>query len=271
MASVAESLAHVDTFFSADSIEWCPFPGFEDIFICGTYQVLEPASASASASTVRTESADPGAGTPHPEVDDSLEQSGDDNEDGDGDGGTESRGDAVKAQTRRTGRLLVYQLIAAHTSDPSVKEVQRIESNAILDTKWFPNVSYPYPTLAVADAKGQIVIYALTPQKQLDHIQTVQVGEPTTLCLSLDIPDRLKPGTKPRIAVSQSNGSIAIPGIDEEGTWGVEKCWHAHDFEPWCVCWDNWERNCLWSGGDDLKLKKWDTRDTSAPVFVNKR
>ncbi|KAL4240914.1 Diphthine methyltransferase [Mactra antiquata] len=31
----------IDTLYSADSIEWCPIPGFEDIMLCGTYQLEE--------------------------------------------------------------------------------------------------------------------------------------------------------------------------------------------------------------------------------------
>jgi diphthamide biosynthesis protein 7 len=39
---LAPSIAYVDTEYSADCIEFCPFEGYQDIFICGTYQVLEP-------------------------------------------------------------------------------------------------------------------------------------------------------------------------------------------------------------------------------------
>lgn len=38
----AKSLANVDTLYSADSIEFCPFEGFQDLLVCGTYQIVEP-------------------------------------------------------------------------------------------------------------------------------------------------------------------------------------------------------------------------------------
>lgn len=74
--------------------------------------------------------------------------------------------------------------------------------------------------------------------------------------------------------------------MDESGQYEIADKWHAHDFEPWCATWDNWDLNTVWSGesscdlcgcvvlrvgGDDLKLKRWDVRDTSAPTSVNKR
>ena len=270
MASTATSLAQVDTVFSADSIEWCPFPGYEDIFICGTYQVLDPASSVTDGSDTSVAAATANAST------DESTEDGRPNEDG---------GDDVessKVSTQRTGRLLVYQVIDPFTSHPSLKEVQRIESNAILDTKWFSQPHNPSPKLAVADAKGQIHIYILTSLKKLEHVQSVRVADPSVLCLSLDISNRLDQLVDPKMAVSLSDGSIAVlahnqkeneneHGHEEGSGLRVVQRWHAHDYEPWCVCWDSWDSSWLWSGGDDLKLKKWNVRDTSAPVFVNKR
>ena len=31
----------VDTDYPADSLEFCPTPGFEDLFVCGTYDLLD--------------------------------------------------------------------------------------------------------------------------------------------------------------------------------------------------------------------------------------
>lgn len=35
----------MDTLYSADSIEFCPTPGYEKWFTCGTYQLLKPDEA----------------------------------------------------------------------------------------------------------------------------------------------------------------------------------------------------------------------------------
>jgi diphthamide biosynthesis protein 7 len=34
-----ETLHTIDTVYSADSVEWCPVPGLQDHFVCGTYQL----------------------------------------------------------------------------------------------------------------------------------------------------------------------------------------------------------------------------------------
>ena len=31
----------IDTVYSADSVEWCPVEGFQDLLLCGTYQLEE--------------------------------------------------------------------------------------------------------------------------------------------------------------------------------------------------------------------------------------
>lgn len=36
------ALCSLDTIYSADSIEWCPIPGYENILACGTYQLKAP-------------------------------------------------------------------------------------------------------------------------------------------------------------------------------------------------------------------------------------
>ncbi|CAD6244171.1 GSCOCG00013282001-RA-CDS [Cotesia congregata] len=35
-----KTLETFDTEFSADSVEWCPIEGFQDLFVCGTYQLF---------------------------------------------------------------------------------------------------------------------------------------------------------------------------------------------------------------------------------------
>lgn len=76
--NIASSLTSVDTEYSADSIEFCPFEGFQDLFVCGTYQVQEPTEGS------------------------QIER-----DDGESD---------VKSVTKRTGRLLLYQIGADQNS-----------------------------------------------------------------------------------------------------------------------------------------------------------
>lgn len=42
-----------DTSFSADSVEWCPSENYEDIFVCGTYQLTNDESIGSSKGEVK--------------------------------------------------------------------------------------------------------------------------------------------------------------------------------------------------------------------------
>lgn len=77
----AASLAYVDTDLSADCIEFCPFEGYQEFFICGTYQVLAPEA------------------TPKTVDDESDDEAG-------------PSSSAGPTQTRRTGRLLLFRVSA---------------------------------------------------------------------------------------------------------------------------------------------------------------
>ena len=82
--STARSLANADTIYSADCIEFCPFPGYENLLVCGTYQVLEPSLASER---------DLGEGAEEGQED-----------------ADEAEGEPRPRQTERTGRLLLYRV-----------------------------------------------------------------------------------------------------------------------------------------------------------------
>ncbi|OCF74874.1 WD40 repeat domain 85 [Kwoniella mangroviensis CBS 8886] len=235
------SQAYVDTVYSADSIEWCPFEGFQDICVCGTYQIVKPEENA-------------GVKDPKAEV-----VEGDEDEDDESDVGSSE-------PTQRVGRLLVYQV----GEDDSLTEIQRIETSAILDTKWSPKLDNGRPVLGVADAKGHITLYALnTDTRRLEETHHIDVDEESILCLSLDWSNRLNQSSPSSIITSLSNGNLSHI-IPTPTGWEVDSSWKAHDYEPWITSFDNWDSNTVWSGGDDCKLKRWDIRETFRPTFVNK-
>ncbi|OCF39592.1 WD40 repeat domain 85 [Kwoniella heveanensis CBS 569] len=244
MQDPAPSLAYVDTLYSADSIEWCPFEGYQNIFVCGTYQIVK-----------QEEAVDPRS------------------ENDKGDEGASESDEEVEAgpskPTERVGRLLVFRV---GEDQVTLNEIQRIETAAILDTKWSPRLSNGRPSLAVADAKGCITMYSLNPEvMKLEEDHRVAVADELTLCLSLDFSHRLHPSSPSpsSIITSLSSGSLAYLKSGEAG-YKVESEWKAHDFEPWITSFDIWDLNTVWSGGDDCKLKRWDVRQTFRPTLVNK-
>ncbi|ODN76820.1 hypothetical protein L202_05420 [Cryptococcus amylolentus CBS 6039] len=236
----ATSLAYVDTVYSADSIEFCPFQGFQDLFVCGTYQIIKP---------------------------EELEQPKASEENKDEEESDSDEEEFVPQSTQRKGRLLLFQI----DQDCQPNELQRIETPAILDSKWSPHVrTGGGPRLAVADAKGHIALYELNPDtKRLEEVQTIDVEDETRLCLSLDFSYRLEPSVEPSIIASISNGSLSHLTPTPTG-YEVSSSWHAHDFEPWITAFDLQDVNTVWSGGDDCKLKRWDLREPFMPSMVNK-
>ncbi|KAF8604958.1 WD40 repeat-like protein [Ceratobasidium sp. AG-I] len=175
---------------------------------------------------------------------------------------------ATQPQTRN-GRCLVYEFDG---TSQELKEVQRLETAAILDLKWSHNFTTSNPILALAESVGRLQIYEWNGQeKELSTLQMIQVAEPHVLCLSIDWNDRISSQGLGSLVVSKSDGSVSTLKPNES-QFDVEITWHAHDFEPWVAAWNYWVPNIVYSGGDDCKLKGWDTRtDCSSPVFTNKR
>ncbi|KAG8713329.1 hypothetical protein FRC08_013392 [Ceratobasidium sp. 394] len=231
----------VDTELPADSVEFCPRDGSRNILVCGTYNLVK-------------------------------------NDQGDADS------PGSKQPQTRDGRCLVYEV--GETSQ-TLKEVHRIETAAILDLKWsYDNIS-SNPILAVAESVGSIRIYEWHQQeKKLSASQVIQVGDPHTLCLSIDWNNRVSYQGGHRLIVSKSDGGLSVLK-PSESRMEVELVWHAHDFEPWIAAWNYWTPQVAYSGelsaalaalikpfsgGDDCKLKGWDTRTScDSPIFVNRR
>lgn len=88
-----------DTEYSADSIEWCPLEGYRDLFVCGTYQVVQPDPPAAAKRADEVEGDEEAGGV--------AEESGSTRSDG-FDDEDEEEGFPPKP-TQRTGRLLLFQ------------------------------------------------------------------------------------------------------------------------------------------------------------------
>ncbi|KAK4054768.1 hypothetical protein OIV83_000692 [Microbotryomycetes sp. JL201] len=189
------------------------------------------------------------------------------------DGGTEADDSPV---VERKGRLYLAKL---NTFD----ELDRDERQGRIDLS--SKMSKGSQILAVADSKGKVTLNKMV-NGQLSTTDVIRCANEDTLCLSLDWSNRGSLNSDSEsIAVSLSDGSLCT--LDPSPTnYKVTRRWHAHDFEPWIAAYDCWSPNIVWSGGDDLKLKKWDLRMIGCnvqgrddddvdrevtPVAVNKR
>ncbi|CAG8543748.1 5101_t:CDS:2 [Dentiscutata heterogama] len=232
----ASSLYSLDTEYSADSVEFCPFENYSQFLACGTYQL----------------------------ADSEIKHSEYDQED--------NENNVSSQPKRRLGRLLFYQIMN-NESFVVMKETQRIETSAILDMKWSHQCIYDQMILALADSSGKISLYGLNQDKsQLDLIILYAVNDHSKLCLSLDWSDRLGLSNNRSIVLSQSDGNIVVFSVD--GQFGIleKNRWLAHDFEAWIAAFNYHNTNIIYSGGDDCCLKGWDLRmDLSSSLFTNKR
>ncbi|ORX93843.1 WD40 repeat-like protein [Basidiobolus meristosporus CBS 931.73] len=227
------SLFHLDTEYSADSIEGCPIPGYSDFLVCGTYQLKKP------------------------EIDEQ------DTEVAEGDEEEEKSDKPMK----RVGRLLSY--LIQDGESPELIEKCRIETAAILDLKWCHHAINDLPVLGQVDSIGNLSLYTLNKEGGLSLLDEYSTNDEGVLSLSLDWSNRVS-GSAPQIVVSQSDGQIILFDHGERGLTVVDQ-WKGHDLEAWIAGFDYWNTNTIFTGADDCKFKVWDARlGFTAPTLTSK-
>ena len=67
----------------------------------------------------------------------------------------------------------------------------------------------------------------------------------------LAISDRAYTGsTAGSLVVSLSDGNLTLLEPDQTGQLVGTSTWVAHAHEPWCVAWNYWDNNVIYSGAD---------------------
>jgi len=244
--------------YCTDVVEFCPYKGLEDLFVIGTYEVLE------SGGNVISEA-----------VNDLPEENNEDNdvtEDGDEDDEDED------SSIKRTGRLLFQKLEPYKDSSNKVKikvhNNSSLSTPAIFDLKWSYQKINDNGYLGMADAIGNVTVYKLDiNNSNVNNSDLVKVANTDNitneLCCSLDWSNRISNNTN--IVVSRSNGYISLYNFNNNEIKQLDH-WQGHNFEAWTAAFDQWNTNIVYSGADDCLFKGWDTRiGTSTPTFVNKK
>lgn len=170
---------------------------------------------------------------------------------------------------KRLGRLYLKQI-----KENSLVLVQQIDMPAILDLKWCCHRVQGNVLLAVANAIGQITVYRLESSgdlgPQLTLLYEHSIAEADTLALSLDWSTRKSSCDSPLISVSDSKGKITLILLGNEELKLLQR-FPAHEYEAWITGFNYWNNNILYTGGDDAKLRCFDTREEpAAPVFTNR-
>ncbi|KAJ2559781.1 hypothetical protein EV175_000166 [Coemansia sp. RSA 1933] len=233
MAQPPPSLASFEPEYSADCLEFSPFAP-KQRFLVGTYQLVESAETEASSKNAQ-----------------------------------------------RVGRIHVCDAIGeSGTATMSIAERQRIETSAIFDIKWSYNTVSGKELVGVACASGALSMYTSSSNETepglLSHVCEAQDPKDmanTTMCCSLDWSNRLVSEDRPRIATSQSDGSVRMLEF-AESQLVTQQRWQAHDLEAWIAAFDYWTPSVVYSGGDDARLKAWDIRMDPAgcsPIFSSRR
>ena len=151
-------------------------------------------------------------------------------------------------QAKRTGSVMIYNI-----EKGSVKRLQTIKTNAILDMKWHRKSDEKM--LTTADSKGEVHFYSTSDDNSLQE-KTMLVVDEDALCLSADWYKTDRPN---KLAYSLSSGNLAIVQLGElEPT--VIKTWKGHSLEAWIIACDYVNPDILYSGADDCLLKMWDLR-----------
>ncbi|KAE9408063.1 WD-40 repeat-containing protein [Gymnopus androsaceus JB14] len=179
------------------------------------------------------------------------------------------------APQKRNGQCLVFrcEYDQDDIAQSSFNKIQVINYPALPDMKWCHRSASSKATLGVAGSEGEIFLLDWNSEEsRLEETSRVNISHDSeTLCLSLDWSNRRNPRSNlGKMVVSLSSGDLVLLE-PTESSLSSTSTWKAHDHEPWIAAWNYWDTNVVYSGGDDFKLKTWDTRALHDPIFVNKR
>lgn len=143
----------------------------------------------------------------------------------------EEREESSSKSTRK-GRIYLFEV----DENLSLKKLQQIETEAILDQKW-----YMEKFLFTATSLGKIQLYNFK-EKELEFNCDLKLcnDERENLALSIDTDEKMK-----RVATSDSQGQISIIDIQ---TKAILSQWTAHDYEAWTCAFDRFSSNIIYSG-----------------------
>ncbi|KAJ1982520.1 hypothetical protein H4R35_000243 [Dimargaris xerosporica] len=238
MAIVRSSLAHLDTVYTADAVEFYPLADSRrNRLVCATYYLL-PNSSDLPTTTEESSNA--------------------------------------KRQSR-TGQLIVVD-VENSGNRWTLKEVERHDTAAIFDIKWSHQPIADQGVLAQANADGTITLHVAHtkgdpyPPKWLQPLAKHHTTADDIFYLSLDWSNRVQPEAEPRLITSRNDGMVELLQLSNELGLESRETWLGHDFEAWIGAFDYWNSSVVYTGGDDAKLKCWDMRQgTFRPSLVSKR
>lgn len=169
----------------------------------------------------------------------------------------------------RNGELTVYHWIPETNS---ITESFRHHFDAgILDMKVITESS-----ILIALSNGSLVLVGLDTMSNLESFVESEAKIEEGMFLSVDAHQAslLENANSYDVAVSTQEGSILLFSLSNERFGQIGGVYETHKLPAgrvpaWIVAMNNHSSNMLVSGGDDCKLKLWDTREFVRPVAVS--
>ena len=212
-----ETIDSFDTEFSADSVEWCPTSDFQDVFVCGTYQLTAQDGESGGINADGEEKKRVGRIYMF----------------------QVSKRDGNKVRMELRQRLDVPAVL-----DMKWAHTECLNGRTLLGVVNADGMLQIYE-LVKTEAEEKVTL------KLLSEVSVAETPGEAVLALSLDWSTgrRLSEEcTEVKIVVSDSVGGITLFRVGESGDAERISHWHAHDFEAWIAAFDYWNTNVVYTG-----------------------
>lgn len=220
-----------DTVQSADATEWCPMAPFQNIFVCGTYQIEKEDGGASEVTSPRmsrhgriyvfeikdTLSLEPHQVIDLPAVLDIKWCQ------------VPVSGKPLLGAVTATAELLVFEL----QEDKKLTQVAQIQIKA-------------------SDNSKEVLALSLDWSCARHKIYQSEASEVS-------------------IVVSDSHGGANLFKLSDDQHLSLIKRWQGHEYEAWIGAFYYWETSVFFTGGDDCVMNGWDTRvGHDSPVLVNR-
>lgn len=161
----------------------------------------------------------------------------------------------LQLPTRRNGRVDLYKY---NQSNNNLTKCDSKESAAILDSKW--SLLGDRPIVAAATALGEVLLYELSSVSEtLKPLSMVHLNVNADTILTLAIEWNHENSMAKKLIASDSKGNASILQPVSSGLEIVSQ-WNAHSFEAWTCCFDKFNTNVVYTGGDDTVINAYDIR-----------
>lgn len=215
--------------YCADSVEFCPIEGFQDLFVCGNYQLVSGETQEKCGRILL------------------YKVSTDD--------GTDERKD-----TQNHKKMTLLSSLDTSASFDVKWSGHRIAGGTLLGDACADGGLNIYKLEQSEDndeneLQSKIVCIHSTVYKSSS--------------VYIDWNNRVANQESTRVCASHSNGDVSCSQLGQEGALTQMVSWKAHDLEVWVASFNQWQPDIIYSGSDDCKFKGWDLRMGGRVAILN--